>query len=68
MNLTRLEAQQAMQQGKKVAHELFCGGEWITSDPTGKTITDEKGAQFPEAYFWGLRSQDHWQTGWQVVG
>lgn len=67
MNLSRTEAEIAMMQGKKVAHDLFSSKEWLASDSTGRFYTDESGKVFSRIEFWTDKYQDHWATDWRIV-
>lgn len=67
MNLSSTEAIEAMKAGKKVAHDLFCAGEFATSDPNGLVITLEDGVRQLATEFWNMRAADYWQKDWFIV-
>lgn len=66
--LTKHEAQQAMREGKKVAHDLFTADEWIASNPGGTEITDENGYKISAEEYWADRTELYWYDDWRIIG
>lgn len=65
--MTKQEAIQAMQDGKKVRHEYFMDDEFISM--TDNEIFDEKGYKMRGANFdfWTDRKGEAWENGWSIV-
>lgn len=65
--MTKQEAIQAMQDGKKVRHEYFSDDEFIFM--IDDEICDERGFQMRAGNidFWTDRKGEQWENGWSIV-
>jgi len=61
--MTKQEAIEAMQQGKKVTHYLFTDEEFIYMK--NGEIHDENGYNL-QSEFWMWRHSKEWLTGWSI--
>jgi len=64
--MTKQEAYALMEQGKKVRHQYYSDGEWVTLDKNRQIQTEEgytHGNRFGE--FWA--TIQHWEDGWEEV-
>lgn len=65
MYMTKDEAILSMRNGKKVRHDYFSDGEWITM--LGNIIRMEQGQECWSSEFWKYREGTGWETGWSIV-
>lgn len=64
--MTKDQAIVAMRSGKKVTHEYFSDGEWITM--SGYMIVTEEGFEHPADEFWRHRQGSTWiDGGWSII-
>lgn len=63
--LTKEQAIEAMQEGKKVTHQYFSPDEWVTLTSDGLFQFEDKVVCTPEM-FWQDRSGNNWETGWSL--
>lgn len=63
--MTKQEAIQLMQEGKKLTHFLFTDEEWITM-PDPFIIKTEDGYIRRSDEFWKYRKGDNWEEGWKI--
>lgn len=64
-NLTKVQAIEAMKQGKKLKHRFFTEGEYITMD--NNKINTEDGYLCTAQEFWAVRFSEAWHTGWYII-
>lgn len=62
--MNKAEAIQAMQDGKKVTHRYFDSNEFIMLKDG--MIETEEGYRCSIKIFWGHRTEQHFQTGWEI--
>lgn len=62
--MTKTEAIQAMQEGKKVTHRYFSPDEYIRSD--GRRIYTEENYSCTHYEFWAMRDGEAWETDWEL--
>ncbi|CBY99646.1 Phi92_gp217 [Escherichia phage phi92] len=61
IDLTWIEAKEAMLKGKRVKHKYFCEGEWF--EMRNRSLVDEKGNDMGQWF-----KNEIWQgTGWSIV-
>ena len=63
--MTKQEAIQAMNEGKKVTHQHFTDDEWMKLAAPG-LYEFEDGYEWPSLSFWEDRKDDSWETGWSI--
>lgn len=63
--LTKVEAIQAMREGKKVQHYYFSPEEWMSLTPSGLYLFED-GSVCPSLVFWEWRKDEYWETGWLI--
>lgn len=64
-DLTKQQAKEAMQQGKKVAHLYFIEGESVTQ--VGESVVFEDGTQARACDFWKYRDAPVFNRNWRIV-
>lgn len=62
--MTKQEAINAMQEGKKVTHRYFTSDEWMTM--VGGDIMTEEGYKVPPKEFWQYRTDEFWNDGFEL--
>lgn len=62
--MTKEEAIQAMQEGKKVTHQYFSDNEWMTME--GNRIVLEDGVSCWSHEFWADRNGLGWSDGYSL--
>jgi len=65
--MTKIEAIQAMGEGKKVCHRFFGSDEWLTMTSGGLYVFED-GCEINEGLFWLYRIDAKWNDGWSVFG
>jgi hypothetical protein len=63
--MTKQEAIQAMQQGKKVTHQYFTPDEWMTMEDG--LIILEDGVRCKPFEFWQWRNSEKWEDGYSML-
>lgn len=63
-SMTKKEAIQEMNEGRKVTHRYFADDEYITME--GINMVDEHGIPFNPATFWKYRQASYWETDWRL--
>ena len=66
MSLTKEEAIISMDDGHKVAHSSFCGGEYVMLHSDGRYIFEDS-CRCSQDEFWRYRNQREWFDGWSIV-
>ena len=61
-DLTKQQAYEAMEAGKKITHSLFGAEEFLYM--TDGNMYEEAGYRFEAG--WEMRTEDYWLTGWRV--
>lgn len=64
--MTKGEAILAMCEGKKVTHEHFSAEEWVKSNQDGSIYILEDGVECSPAEFWRWRTDESYNTGWEI--
>jgi hypothetical protein len=67
--MTKAEAIQAMEEGKKVTHRHFSPGEWMTMKKSvleGWMIHLEDGVMCKPAMFWSDRTNESWENDYKL--
>jgi hypothetical protein len=62
--MTKQDAIKQMRDGKKLTHTHFMDSEWITMK--GNLIITEDGHDISLAEFFLYRSNEGWETGWEI--
>lgn len=62
--MTKEEAIEAMNAGKKVTHRHFCKSEWMTI--RNGLIEFEDGVRCSMGEFWHFRKEECWQDGYSI--
>ncbi len=65
-NLTREEAKQALNEGKKVKHLYFKGDEYIAKH-SDEFLIDQNGDKYNAHDFWKYRSNGMFAEGWSII-
>lgn len=65
VTLTKEEAIEAMQNGKRVSHKYFSSDEWMTMH--GNRIILEDGCSCWADEFWADRTAAGWNDGYSIV-
>lgn len=63
--MTKAEAIQAMQEGKKVTHLYFSPDEWMTMRE-GEIVLED-GVVCPQGDFWFYRWGPEWNDGYEII-
>lgn len=63
--MTKLEAIQAMRDGKKVRHYYFSPDEWMSLTSGGNFLLEDGVVCIP-AEFWFWRTEKEWDTDWEI--
>ncbi|MBX3165594.1 MAG: hypothetical protein KF900_14050 [Bacteroidetes bacterium] len=63
--MTKDEAIQAMQEGKKVTHDFFMPHEWVMIDKNGAVVYED-GNTTSLREFSALRVGYYWLSGWSL--
>jgi hypothetical protein len=63
--MDKYEAIEAMKAGLKVRHRYFDPKEWVAIAPDGNYIFED-GVTCKPSIFWFDRSQDYWNTDWEI--
>lgn len=65
--MTKSEAIQAMEEGKKVRHRYFSDNEWVKELNPFMYIYED-GVRHSKKGFWDIREQnDGWDEDWEIV-
>lgn len=64
-DLTKQQAKDAMQKGKKVAHLYFTEGEHVTQD--GDSVVFEDGTRAHVWDFWKYREAPIFERNWRII-
>lgn len=62
--MNKSEAIEAMRSGKRVTHNTFISGEYVTMKD--ESIVDEDGNILDEKEFWSFRSSEIFNEGWSL--
>lgn len=72
--MNRLEAKQALSEGKKITHSYFEPGEFVylecmnpNTRPVIYNCVFEDGATQEENEFWELRKGSQYDNGWEIL-
>jgi len=62
--MNKIEAIQAMEQGKKVTHRYFSPDEWMTIE-NGMIVTED-GCKTAQSVFWNYRQDQAWNKDYEI--
>lgn len=64
--MTKSEAIQSMQEGKKVTHIHFMAHEYIYQKPDGRIFDENEDWELDQTELWKYRAGGSWETGWSI--
>lgn len=65
INISKSLALLELERGNKIRHRYFMEHEYVYKKKG--ILLDECGHRLQEPDFWNLRTDECWQTGWEVV-
>jgi hypothetical protein len=66
--MNKIEAIQALSEGKKLTHHLFGDDEFVMMSEENGTYKFEDGVKQFEEEFWKIRKDASWLTDWEIKG
>jgi len=64
--MTKIEALQALSEGKTLTHEYFSKEEWVRLHENGFSYEFEDGVKCDPRSFWNYRQGAGFETGWSI--
>lgn len=65
MSLNKDDALQALEEGKRLTHQMFTSDEWM--EQCGLVYVFEDGTQCDIEEFWSYRTAPVWLCGWSIL-
>lgn len=66
MGLTKKEAMEAINNGKRITHRSFTSDEWVERHNGSQYVFEDEVKQFRHE-FWAMRNSSAWDGGWSII-